>query len=170
MESERDVVACVTTLRNLPASVKELDEVNFHNYYVNAGKKCWRIVTQTNPSDVLRVYIYSCLPNDYATKTCLARKQWWKFNLPQIPNFLFASGFRDKFPKYTTNRVGARAVGTVCGIYNATESQVRQLSDEFRKIDISNQIVSHSNGLRKIEINQLNTLLDEVLSHNSQIS
>lgn len=159
LEIDRDVVSCVTTLRPLPASVKELNKTKFHEYYVNSGQKCWLINTEIERSKALQNYLDSVSPIDYQTSTCLARKQWWKFNLPRIPEVLFATSFRGKFPKFIANNIGARAVGGVCGIHNTTESQAKQLTNEFKGMDIRGQIVSHSNGLRKIEINQLNTLL-----------
>ena len=78
------------------------------------------------------------------------------------PEVLVATSFRGSFPKFLTNDVGARAVGGVCGIHNSTKSQTKVLTKEFLRKDIRGQIVPHSNGLRKIEINQLNTLLYEI--------
>ena len=168
LEIDSDVVSCITTLRHLPASVRELNKSSFHEFYVNSGKKCWLIVTQVDLSEALRVYLDSILPIDYQTSTCMVRKQWWKFNLPRIPEVLVATSFRGKFPKFLTNDIGARAVGGVCGIHNSTKSQAKELTDEFVKKDIRDQIVSHSNGLRKIEINQLNTLLHDIFVNKTQ--
>ena len=164
LEIDRDVVPCITTLRHLPISEKELNETNFQNYYVTPGKKCWLIVTQTEWSEELTAYLDSVSPADYQTSTCLVRRQWWNFSLPQIPKVFVSMGFIGKFPKVVTNLIDARAVGSVCGIHNMTDQQIEQLTTGFENKDIRDQVVAHSHGLLKIEINQLNTLLHEIFS------
>jgi hypothetical protein len=58
-----------------------------------------------------------------------------------------------------TNDVGASAVGGVCGIYNTSQLQAKQIADALRRVDYAGRVVSHSNGLNKLEINQINALL-----------
>ena len=157
----RDVVPCITTLRHFPADEKELNKANFQDYYVASGKKCWLIRTDTKRSSTLKAYLDAIPPEAYKTSTCLRRKQWWKFRMPSIPSVLVAMSFRGNFPKVVKNSIEACAVGGVYGVYNMTNSQARRLTNSLDNKDIRDQLVSYSNGLRKIEINQLNTLLFE---------
>ena len=133
LEIERDVVSCITTLRHLPDSLNELNKTNFHDFYMNSRQKCWLIVTQAELSEALQIYLDSIPPIDYQTSTCLARKQWWKFNLPRIPEVLVATSFRGKFPKFLINNIGAYAVGGVCGIHKSTKTQVKELNRRICK-------------------------------------
>jgi hypothetical protein len=161
LEVGRDVVPCITTLRHLPSEIKELDDITFSVYYRNQGQKCWLIRTNECPSAVLQAYLAAVPSSDYQTSTCLKRAEWWKFNMPPIPNVLMSQSFRDTFPKAVKNRINARAVGGVCGIYNVIEGQADRLTNGLDGLNIRDRIVAHSNGLRKIEINQLNTLLND---------
>ena len=72
---------------------------------------------------------------------------------------LFAQGFREKFPKVVRNSVGAHAVGGVCGIYDASDMQVDELTDKLGGVDLRDHVVSYSSGFYKVEINQINALL-----------
>jgi Eco57I restriction-modification methylase len=161
LQIARDVVPCVTTLRLLPPNVKALDEAVFRTYYRVAGQKCWLIRTDTLPSPALEAYLIAVPASDYQTATCLERDEWWKFNMPPVPSLLMAQSFRGDFPKAVRNTIAARAVGGVCGIYNVDEAQASRLVAGLDGIDIRDRVVAHSNGLRKIEINQLNMLLVE---------
>lgn len=159
----RDVVPCVTTLRHLSATAEDLDMETFRDTYVTPGHKCWLLRTDTNPSPVLAAYLAAVPPAMYQTKTCLERKPWWKFTMPPAPKVFVAMSFRGKFPKTVLNSVAARAVGGVYGVHNATAVQARHLVRTFNDSDVRDRLVHHSNGLRKIEIGQLNTLLAEAL-------
>ena len=160
----RDVVPCVTTLRHLSAASTELDTTTFRDTYVTPGHKCWIVRTDIDPSPVLAAYLDAVPLNKYQTKTCLEREHWWKFNMPPVPPVLIAMSFRGPFPKLVLNSVGARAVGGVYGIHNVTSAQARHLIHTFNDSDIRDRLVHHSNGLCKIEIGQLNTLLTDTLS------
>jgi hypothetical protein len=78
-----------------------------------------------------------------------------------------SQSFKGPFPKAVINVVRARAVGGVCGIYNVTRRQETCLANGLDAVDIRSRVVAHSNGLRKIEINQLNTLLNQAFSRDS---
>ena len=73
--------------------------------------------------------------------------------MPPVPLLLAAQAFKGSFPKALRNSVEARAVGGVCGIYNISEEQSIRFLDGFGGTDLRDRIVSHSNGFRKIEIN-----------------
>ncbi len=155
----RDVVPCITTLRVLPGNVRDLNELAFKRYYRMPGQKCWLIRTDVAPSAMLAAYLNAVPPSDYQTATCLEREKWWAFKMPPIPEVLIAQSFKGKFPKGVRNTIGARAVGGVSGIYNTCEEQITTIVDGLDGEDLRDRVVAHSNGLRKIEINQLNTLL-----------
>lgn len=156
---DRDVVPCVTTLRTLPSEIRNLDMDVFRTYYRDSGQKCWLLRTDAPLSRSLRSYIKGVPPADYQTATCLGRDDWWSFKMPPIPDVLIAQSFKGAFPKGLRNSIGARAVGGVSGIYNVSEVQARSITDGLDGEDLRDRVVAHSNGLRKIEINQLNFLL-----------
>ena len=154
-----DVVPCVTTLRPISNKLREFDTTTFSRCYRDAGRKCWLIRTDVDPSPALQGYLDSISPSSYQTTTCKQRRVWWKFNMPEIPMLLFAQAFTGFFPKVVRNLVNARAVGGVCGIYNLDEDQSSRMLSVLCDIDLTGRIVSHSNGFKKVEINQINTLL-----------
>lgn len=156
---KRDVTACVTSLRPLPSCVSVLDERSFDEYYRKTGQKCWLIKTDIKISERLAAYLESVPTDLYQTKTCLERDIWWKFRMPDTPDVLIAQTFKKKFPKVVANKISAKAVGSVCGIYNLSSSQVNELVSGLNGMDLSNRIVSYANQLHKIEINQLNYVL-----------
>ena len=160
----QDVAPCVTSLRHLSATVKELDEDNFRKYYVEDGRRCWLIRTDGEPSTALNAYLSTVPESERRTKTCLARPQWWRFKMPDVPSMLFAQGFRGMFPKVARNTVGARAVGGVCGIYNVSEAQKKELTSNLGCMDLRDHVVSYSSGFYKVEINQINMLLSKLKS------
>lgn len=157
----QDVVRCITTLRHLPQGEYVLDEDTFRRYYRDSGRKCWLIRTDRVPSRSLQAYLDSIPEGKYNTSTCRGRQIWWKFVMPPVPDVLMATGFKGSFPKAVRNSCAARAVGAVCGIYNASEEQTERLTVRQNDLDIRDRIVAHANGLRKVEINQLNSFLLE---------
>ena len=79
--------------------------------------------------------------------------------MPPIPPVLIAQSFKGQFPKGVRNTVAARAVGGVSGIYDVNSDEIDAILDGLGADDLRDRVVAYSNGLRKIEINQLNTLL-----------
>ena len=154
-----DVVPCVTSLRRLPIGVEELDASTFNAHFRDQGAKCWLIRTDRDASHQLRLYLDSVLTDLYQTSTCLQRAVWWKFSMPLIPSALLAQSFKGSFPKCVRNTVGARAVGGVCGLFDIAPSQLEVVMAGFNGADLRDRVVAHSNGFRKIEIGQINTLL-----------
>ena len=161
LEIGRDVVPCVTSLRHMPVDVTELDAAAFKRTYRDAGQKCWLIRTDSQPSPALQIYLDSVPLSERSTATCLERKDWWRFNMPPVPDVLMAQSFKGRFPKGLRNAIKARAVGGVAGVFDLGEEQIIDLVTGLGGIDISDGVVAHSNGLRKIEINQLNALLSD---------
>ena len=160
LSTTTDVAPCVTSLRRLPPNVHELDESAFNQHFRDQGTKCWLIRTDHDPTPQLALYLES-IPRDLRqTSTCLQRNIWWKFTTPPIPDALLAQSFKGNFPKCVNNTVRARAVGGVCGIYDIDATQLQIVSNGLNGLDLRNRVVAHSNGFRKIEIGQINTLLD----------
>jgi methylase of polypeptide subunit release factors len=157
-----DVVPCVTTLRNLDQTCTAVTAKVFKDRYQLTGLKCWLIRTDRTPGPRLERYLSSVPSSAHRTATCMKRESWWKFTMPEVPPLLAATGFRTERPKIVSNCIAARAVGSVSGIYGVRRGKRRALIDEFQKLNLSKRIVPHSNGLRKIEIHQMNALLEEL--------
>jgi hypothetical protein len=153
-----DVVPCVTSLRMLADDTSELNQSSFQQLFVDAGRKCWLVRTDRKPSVRLQRYFDSVPKEGRQTSTCVARDLWWKFSMPEAPTLLMATGFRVR-PKVMVNALGARAVGGVCGIHGASLSKAKSIAKALRNVDYDGRVVSHSNGLLKLEINQINALL-----------
>lgn len=154
-----DVVPCVTSLRNLDKDSIVLTQEVFKKHFRLAGLKCWLIRTDRKPTPRLERYLSNVPRQKYQTVTCLERESWWEFTMPIAPPLLVASGFKGRAPKGVMNRISARAVGSVCGIYGVAPTKQKAMVQALQSLDLSERIVPHSNGLRKVEINQLNTLL-----------
>jgi len=161
LKVSRDVVPCVTTLRHLPLSVRDLDADGFRGHYRTPDEKCWLVRTDREPSAQLQAYFDSVPKAEYQTSTCLERTDWWRFRMPPIPDVFISMSFKGEFPKAVRNTVKARAVGGVYGIFGTSPSQARRITNGLGGLDIRDRVVAHSNGLRKIEVSQLNTLLVE---------
>lgn len=159
----RDVVRCVTTLRNLPSDEISLTKRAFERYYVAKGEKCWLVnVGSRTMSDKLRAYLNAVPSEQYQTSTCLARDEWWKFVMPHIPDVLVSTGFTKQYTKAVVNSASVHAVGSVCGIYAVGRNKRHNVAKQLRETNLGDGVVAHSNGLRKIEINQLNTVLKRI--------
>ena len=158
----RDVVPCITTLRQLPADANSLDEQLHREQYRAREQKCWLIRTDAPPSGALTAYLESVPPGEYQTSTCLSRETWWRFRMPPIPPVVISMSFKGSFPKAVQNLAAVRAVGGVYGIYAVTDAQAQSIVTGLNGLDIRSRIVAHSNGLRKIEVGQLNYLLAKV--------
>lgn len=157
-----DVVPCVTSLRLLTANTIRLDKVAFKKDFIDAGRKCWLIRTDRTPSERLKAYLDSVPEAGRNSSTCNGREDWWRFTMPMVPSILMATGFRDRAPKVVVNTVNARAVGSVCGIYCESTQTAAIIAKALRSTDYRGRLVSHSNGLRKLEINQINFLLADI--------
>ena len=159
---DRDVVPCITSLRGLDPSKLTLTQKVFDREFRMIGAKCWLVRTDRKPSARLQAYFDSISSNRYQTATCLQREKWWQFSMPDTPSLLVATGFRGTFPKVIVNAIGAKAVGGVSGVFGVPQNKRSKLAAALRSQDVSERIISHSNGLKKIEINQLNTLLQNL--------
>ena len=87
-----------------------------------------------------------------------------------MPDLLVSMSFRGSRPKVLRNLARIRTVGGVYGIYRTTPSDAEALMSSLTTLDLSGRVVAHSNGLRKIEVGQLNTLIHQVLGRSHDIS
>ena len=161
LKRKLDVVPCVTSLRMIEDDTAALTEAKFQAEFVASGRKCWLVRTDRTPGARLQRYLDSVPENGRRTSTCTGRPIWWKFSMPSIPALLMATGFRGR-PKVMINEIGAIAVGGVCGIHGPSLKQAKKLAKALRSEDYDGRVVSHSNGLLKLEINQINALLNSV--------
>lgn len=163
-----DVVPCVTSLRGFMVGAGVLDDAAFRKTFRNEGQRCWLLRTDREPSRRLKDYLQSVPESDYQTATCLQRDLWWKFKMPRVPEILIATSFKGEIPKFAINRVGAYAVGGVAGVHHLSDEQQTAFAQGVAELDIRDRIVAHANGLRKIEINQLNALLTGIVATSSR--
>lgn len=158
---KRDVVPCVTTLRNVPRDLRSLSRVAFEKHFVQAGEKCWLIRSYENKrSNTLNAYLGSVPPKARQTYTCQNQTPWFKYLSHPVPKILFSSGFTAFGPKVLVNSVGASAVGSVWGIHTKKRLALRRLQAYLLKINFERQVVAHAKTLKKVEVKQLNAVLN----------
>jgi len=156
-----DVVPCVTTLRSVPRSLRTLSRASFQKYFVRTGQRCWLIRSnETRRSRALAAYLASILPKDRDTHTCQHQVPWFKYQPHPAPRMLFSSGFTRFGPKVLVNSVGAHAVGSVWGIHTKSRVSLRSLQSYLLGINFEKQVVAHAKTLKKVEVRQLNAVLN----------
>lgn len=157
-----DVLPCVTTLRALPRAVQDLTREAFQQHFVEAGCRCWLIKSHNDKlSPTLKAYLDAVPAQQRDTWTCRNQTPWYKFRPHPKPQLLVGSGFTRFGPKIVINTVGARAVGSVWGIHSSSELPARELQRHLQGIDMEKRVVGHAEQLKKIEVKQLNALLNE---------
>jgi hypothetical protein len=159
-----DVLPCVTSMKNISDAVQSLTPHIFDRFYVRSGKRCWLISTSDEMSSQLEKYLAGIPLSERSNSTCSNRKVWWKYNVPKVPQALYASGFRGKTTKVVVNKVGAINVGAVCGIYAKSGATVKKLVSAIRNVSLDSEVVAVSKGFTKIEINQMNAFIQRVLA------
>jgi hypothetical protein len=156
-----DVVPCVTTLRNVPRSVLTLSRAAFQKYFVSRGEKCWLIRSyEPNRSINLNAYLDAAPLAIRQNYTCKNQCPWFNYTPHPIAQILFSSGFTAFGPKILLNWVGACAVGAVLGIHGKKKIPIRRLQDYLLKINFEERVVAHARKLKKVEVKQLNSVLN----------
>ncbi|HEY0003833.1 MAG TPA: hypothetical protein VGB17_03400 [Pyrinomonadaceae bacterium] len=156
-----DVVPCVTSLRNVPRELRVLSRTAFDKHFVKAGKKCWLIRSnKTQRSIQLNAYLESIPEAKRQTYTCKNQTPWFNYESHPVSQLLFSSGFTKFGPKVLINSVGAHATGSVYGIHSKKKLPVRHLQAYLLEIDFEKRVVAHSGKLKKVEIKQLNAVLN----------
>ena len=158
----RDVVPCVTTLRMFPRGLRTLSRAVFRKYFVGAGARCWLIRSyESKRSSELDGYLDAVPKKDRQTYTCQNQEPWFNYRPHPVPQVLVSSGFTNFGPKVLVNSVGARAVGSVWGIHSERKLAVRRLQAYLLELDFEKRIVAHAKTLKKVEVRQLNSVLNE---------
>jgi hypothetical protein len=161
--TREDVVPCVTSLRGVPGSLKQLTKRSFERYFVQGGRKCWLIRSRTGRlTKRVRAYldtVPAMLRNNY---TCLNQEPWYAYEWTPPPNLLFHCAFTSFGPKVLINCVGAQAVGGLYGVTVCNEISTRALQSALRKFRFEDRVVPHAAKLRKVEVRQLNTVLKRI--------
>jgi len=159
-----DVLPCVTSLREVPSDLLHLDGSAFQKRFVEGGAKCWLIKSCDDTiSPRLKAYLDSVTSTMYDTWTCNSRKPWYRFPLSKAPKLLVSTGFTSFGPKILVNAVKAHAVGSVCGVYSDIEIDWSRLQRYLLGFNFEKRVVPHAKKLKKIEIRQLNSVLNSYL-------
>ena len=159
--SKRDVVPCVTTLRNVPRDVLRLSRSAFEKYFVSAGRRCWLIRScQEKWSDSLDAYLESVPAKSRQNYTCTNQTPWFKYLAHPVPQILVSSGFTEFGPKILINSIRASAVGSVWGVHGKARVSLRRLQAYLLKVNFEKRVVAHAKTLKKVEVKQLNAVLN----------
>lgn len=166
--SKRDVVPCVTTLRMVPRGLRVLSRTTFEKHFVRAGARCWLIRSNDDErSPALNAYLDAVPEKDRQTYTCQNQNPWFKYEPHPVPQILFSSGFTSFGPKVLINSVGARAVGSVWGIHATRRLPLRRLQAYLLRINFERRVVAHAKTLKKVEVKQLNAVLNRFAGQES---
>lgn len=159
--TRHDVTPCVTTLRSVPSTLRVLSRAAFENHFVRAGRRCWLIKSHlAKRSHRLDAYLGAVPEEKRQTYTCEHQDPWFKYTPHPPPELLLGSGFTGLGPKVLLNSVGACAVGSVWGIHSGVGLGLRRLQTYLLRIDFAPRVVPHAKTLRKVEIRQLNGVLN----------
>lgn len=157
-----DVRPCVTSLRGLSNKVKVLTSQAFEHHFVLAGRRCWLIKSYLpRRSDALNAYLTSVPASKRSTYTCRHQTPWFRFRPHPSPKLLVASGFTAVGPKVLINGVRAIAVGSVWGVHSREPLALRSLQKYLLSFDFVSHIVGHARHLKKVEVRQLNAVLND---------
>lgn len=166
LRKNRDVAPCVTSLRRLDAEATVLDAETFAKTFIEAGARCWLIRSDRQKrSPELNSYLKSVGTRWKQYTTCTNRSDWACYMPHPTPVLLISSGFVGKGPKILVNEIGAVAVGSVYGVLTSlSKTKLKRLVDRLRTYDFGKRLVHHANNLKKIEVRQLNAVLDRLLT------
>lgn len=157
-----DVVPAVSSFRHLEPSQVTLTEALFRKHYVHTGQRCWLLNVDGHISLALKAYLDQVPKEARSNYTCSSRKLWWKFVMPKVADILYSSGFKAARPKMFRNVLGAIHVGGIHGIHCERAGDAPAIMAELQKIDLSKKVVSLARGFLKVEVRQMNTVLNEV--------
>jgi len=160
-----DVMPCVTTMRRVDHRCLVLDEKSFKRHYIETGEKCWLIKSHASSiSDRLRGYLKGIPKSQRDTWTCNTRRPWHRYILHPVPGLLISAGLSTTGPKVMINQIGAHAVGAVSGVHtNHAKISMTDVGAFISSINFNKTVLSHSGMLRKIEIRQINAVLNDYL-------
>jgi predicted RNA methylase len=161
--SKRDVRPCVTSLRHLPKGISTLTQRTFRKHFIEAGRKCWLIKSNSDKrSAALNAYLESIPKKARSNYTCNKNNPWFKFSSHPVPRILVASGFTSVGPKIVANSIQAIAVGTVYGVHGSSPLSSREILKSLKLMNFESQVVHHAGALKKLEVGQLNAALNDL--------
>lgn len=164
--NRQDVVPCVTTLRRVPRGLRTLSKTAFRKWFVMAGAKCWLIRSfEVKRSSALNAYLEGVPETNRKTYTCQNQTPWFNYHPHPTPQVLVSSGFTKFGPKVLVNSVRAHAVGSVMGVHAKTKLPLRRLQDYLLAFNFERRVVAHAKTLKKIEVKQLNHVLNDFVKH-----
>lgn len=163
-----DVVPCITSLKYLPYEQRLINNAGFEKYYVKSGAKCWLILPNRSPSNELSSYLESVDEHDRSSVTCQKQSPWWCYKPHDSPDIIYGSGFTNYGPKILVNGVKAVVLGTVHGVHKVKRIRKYELVEKLREFNFESKIVKHSGALKKIEVNQMNWVLDKLIHDRNQ--
>lgn len=156
-----DVVPCVTTLKSTPRAVRNLNWTAFRKYFIAGGQRCWLIKSgERRISSRLKAYLDGIPKKRRQAYTCLHQEPWFAYERAPTPKLLVHSGFTAYGPKVLINLIGAQAVGSVYGVHADIRFAVRKLQMFLLNFNFERRIVPHAKTLKKVEVRQLNTVLN----------
>jgi len=160
----KDVIPCIVSLKPLSKDKIVLTEKLFYKLYVNSNQRCWLVNSFTNDiSDQLKKYFDSIPFEDRNTWTCNNREIWWMLPSVKPPKFLYSSAFTNFSTKIVLNRINAISVNSAFGIYTNSQIRVYDLVNFIKSYDFESRIVNHSGHLKRIEVNQMNSVIQEFI-------
>ena len=168
LETGKDVFPCLTSLRPLPDHLRTLTIKAFNKNYVEAGQKCWLINNSATPSKALQGYLKRVAKELRDNHTCRNQNPWWGYKPHPAPEILYNPGFVKSSPQFIDNRIGAIAVSSVFGIHKLKGISRRKLIQELNSINFKKRLISYANVLRRVEVNQMNTVINEIIKRVAQ--
>lgn len=145
----------------MPRVLGLLSNAAFEKYFVERGERCWLIRSgETRRSDALEEYLKAVPKEERSTYTCENQIPWFNYKPHPVPQILFSSGFTEFGPKVLINSVSARAIGSVWGIHARRRLPLRRLQSYLLAINFEKQVVAHAERLKKVEVRQLNSVLN----------
>ncbi len=163
---KRDVLPCVTSLRDLPKSLLILNKASFKKYFIDAGRRCWLIRSDKYNlplNDTLNKYIRSIPKSKRNTSTCKNQKPWYSYAPHPVSKILYGSGFTTFGPTFLINSIRAVAIGSVHGIHSDGKFSKKNLVEYLSKINFVKRVVAHAGILKKIEVKQMNGVLNSYI-------
>jgi predicted RNA methylase len=159
----RDVRPCVTSLRSVPRTLRQLNRQSFRKHFIGAGQKCWLIrCRHKRLNQRIRAYLDNVPADSRKTYTCVNQDPWHAHEWMPIPQLLFHSAFTAFGPKVLVNSVGAQAIGSVYGVCTERRISLRRLQSSLLKFEFESRVVPQAKQLKKVEVKQLNAVLKRI--------
>jgi hypothetical protein len=165
--TKQDVRPCIISLRDLPSEFKVLNLKNFQKYFISKNKRCWLIRSDKTLTLRLMMYLQTIPLEERSSWTCRNQQPWYKYRPHPAPSLLMSSAFKKYEPLILYNKIKAVAVGSTIGIHTRSVLDMIALQDKLRRFDFSSRLIPREEGLKKIAINQVNSILNSMVQTNN---